>query len=1025
MLKLICGPSGSGKTEKLTEMIKNDIQNGVRCFLIVPEQQAYISERDLLQKLPQNAGLLFEIVHFSGLAEDVFKQYGGVTRVSLNRGIKKLVMWDTLRQLSPLLKRYGKGATQDTTLTSLMVQTVEELRTNGIKGEMLEKIAQNMPTDAALYQKLMDLSLIDAAFHQHLETSFGQDPSDRLIRLAQMLKEHDYFKNSNIYIDSFTSFTAQEYSVIKEILCQAKNVTVSLMTNAYAKPLPHFESTTETAKQLQKLADYANCDVERILLNSENSQKALSLRVIERDLWRFDIKRNERTIIPLSDHSVRMMRCANLYEESEAAALNILELVQGGKHYGDIAVIVRDTESYRGVLDAALERYKIPYFLSDRTDLSSMPLSRLILSALRAISRNYRAQDIITMVKTGLTGVNVKDGAMFEEYCETWHINGNRFTDDVWSMNPDGLTTQKSTRVEEILEAANRSRRILMEPLQKFANQLRSSTKMVDRCRALYDYLTCLKISEQLSERAKAELNAGRRREAGETIRVYQFLTASLTELCSVFPDTDLSIDEFISALTILFAESDIGSVPNLHDCVVIGSASTVRIENNKASIVLGLCEGEFPRSVCDDGLLTEEDKCELEEFGILFDSRSKMRSSEELLYVYRAFTKPSDRLILSTCTHKTDGSELTPSLAFSRVSFLLNREPESFDIDAIRSIIQNQFSSKADEEYFFAPLPEGINLRLSQSKIQTFMLCPYRYYCTYQLKLREKKDSRPSFADDGVFLHYVFEHYLTELKDTTEQDASTESEKIEAIADRILTEYLSEVCPIPQEMMDRQILHLFDRLRKLAVIMLKDILSELKSSQFIPSKFEQIIGLPGENGLPPIILELKNGSKVTLSGMVDRVDLFEKDQEIYVRIVDYKSGVHEFSPEDVRSGLDIQLVLYLLAVIGTDERHLKPAGAQYLYAQTVKGVTSVQRSGFLSNDPMVLDAADQSAEGVYTKKLKKLEAEQIDELFENMRCAVQNAAERIIMGDAHKTPSEKACAFCPVRLHCDKAWHK
>ena len=72
MLKLICGRSGFGKTDILTSMIKNDVENGIRCFLLVPEQQAYISERDLPQKLPPNAGLYFEIVHFLGWQKRYF-----------------------------------------------------------------------------------------------------------------------------------------------------------------------------------------------------------------------------------------------------------------------------------------------------------------------------------------------------------------------------------------------------------------------------------------------------------------------------------------------------------------------------------------------------------------------------------------------------------------------------------------------------------------------------------------------------------------------------------------------------------------------------------------------------------------------------------------------------------------------------------------------------------------------------------------------------------------------------------------
>ena len=96
---------------------------------------------------------------------------------------------------------------------------------------------------------------------------------------------------------------------------------------------------------------------------------------------------------------IRLLSCANLYEEAEATALNVLSLVQSGIHFGDIAVVVRDTEAYRGVLDAAFERYEIPYFMSERTDLSAKPLTRLILSALRAISRFYQSHAVLSAAR--------------------------------------------------------------------------------------------------------------------------------------------------------------------------------------------------------------------------------------------------------------------------------------------------------------------------------------------------------------------------------------------------------------------------------------------------------------------------------------------------------------------------------------------------------------------------------------------------------------------------------------------------
>ena len=158
MLKLICGPSGSGKTASLIRSIREDVENRVRCFLLVPEQQAYISEKDLASMLPENAGLYFEIVNFSGLADDVFREYGGITHDSVSNGIRSLLMWDALRTSAPLLKQYGKGGGRDTSLTALMLQTVTELRTNGIRSDDLERVSEREDLPPVLRSKLSDIA---------------------------------------------------------------------------------------------------------------------------------------------------------------------------------------------------------------------------------------------------------------------------------------------------------------------------------------------------------------------------------------------------------------------------------------------------------------------------------------------------------------------------------------------------------------------------------------------------------------------------------------------------------------------------------------------------------------------------------------------------------------------------------------------------------------------------------------------------------------------------------------------------
>ena len=1018
MLKLICGPSGFGKTEQIRKSIEADIRAGVRSFLIIPEQQAYISERDLAEKLPRNAGTFFEVISFSGLAEKVFCKYGGITTESVSSAVSSLLMWHTLSTLSPLLEQYGNSAEGDLTLTKLMLSAVAEMRAGGVSAQALEDAATKMEAGSALQKKLSDLALIDATYHAKIEECFGADPSDKLLRLSTLLQKHNYFENCNVYFDSFTSFTVPEYAVLLQILKQANNVTVSLCCDSINSKLPHFLSVSDTAKQLSHLADRADVAVEHVTLTTKK-EKAAALCVLEENIWQFSAS---KTPLP-GDQSVRLSVASNIYEEAEAAALQICELVLSGMRYGEVAIVVRDLDAYRGILDAAFERHGIPYFFSERTDLASKPIFRLILSALRAVSRNWRQIDIITLLKTGLCGTDLRDSAMFEEYVETWHIGGNRFLDDVWNMNPDGLTTERSPRADEILDAANRVRRKLMKPLSRLSASLRTSRRLEDRCRALYDYLCEIELPSLLSSRAKTELSLGQVREASESLRLYSTLLDTLTTLCKLLPDCELSIEDFIAALTLVFSNADLGSVPTTQDCVVVGSADTLRVENVRASILLGLCEGEFPRAVSDDGILTEADKEALEEYGVILQSRERMRSSEELFYVYRAMSKPSEFLSLFTHAKQTDGSARTPSLAFNRASFLLDKKPEIIDFAEIRQARALPLDEELKKPLQAPTAQERVALRLSQSKIQTFVLCPYRYFSTYSLKLRERKDSQPSYADDGTFLHYVFEHFLRASLSDDGKLILPSHEDVEPLADRIITDYIGEVCPFPTENMDNRLLHLYSRLRRLALKMLHEILGEIRAGLFVPTYFEKGIGTRDEGSLPPVRLTLKNGSSVLLSGKIDRVDIYENDEKLYFRVVDYKSGKHTFSLDEVRSGMDIQLILYLFALKGAMP-NATPAGAQYLFASTEKGMTEIKRSGLLLDDEAISVIANDESESVYTKGLTKQTLEEMQHLQSEMQDAVLSVAERILAGEAQKTPSEKACSFCPVRADCNRAYH-
>ena len=487
MLHLILGGAGSGKSTLLTERIARDVQNGKKCWLIIPEQQANLSERTILPMLPTGAGLTFSIAGFSRLYREVTERFGGAALAPIAKPIRSLLMWQNLRDMQGMLLQYATTSPRsDAHLTALLMKTVDELRANGITPAALERAADKLPSGSALYPKLRDLSLLYVTYENTLCELSGGASYDELSRLAEMLNNHSYFEGGHVYIDSFTDFTAEEYAVLRAILRQASDVTITLCLDKTLATQPSHDGPCDTYRRLVRL-----CEEEHVELCQEeltDNQRAASprLRLLECSLWDLALTADALPAHEDADREdITLLRATNVYAEAEATALHILDLLHQGYRYGDIAVIVRDTEAYRGVLDAAMERYDIPFYFSEKTALSDKPLSRLLISALRAVAHGWQAPDILSLLKTGLCPVSAYDLDLFEQYVSTWNLNGRDFAEPEWKRNPDGFSERISPRGRAILEAANRVRETLMTPLLRLHAATAKSAPLPELCAAL------------------------------------------------------------------------------------------------------------------------------------------------------------------------------------------------------------------------------------------------------------------------------------------------------------------------------------------------------------------------------------------------------------------------------------------------------------------------------------------------------------------------------------------------------------
>ncbi len=1091
MIRFIYGDFGFGKTHEIINMLKNDAKAGVHSFLIVPEQQAVSTERALLYSLPPSAQLTTEVLSFSRLYNRVCREYGGLEYNYITAPAKHLLMWKNLKELAPLLEHY-KADEDDASLTEIMLSAVGECKASSISPANLESATEKLDKNSEFYHKLRDISLIYSLYNNSVSEKFS-DSADDISKLADILKNHSFFSNCNVYIDAFTSFTAAEHSVIDEIFAQAENTAVSIPL-----PEPRFDSIytaslTATERRLIRSAEgHGGADI--CVLSENKRAKSPSLAYLSKNLWRMS---SSKTFDGEADSSVVLEAAKDPYAEAEAAARWTRSLMREGIRCRDIVVIARDAESYRGIIEPAFEREGVPFFFSEKSDLTSKSAIKFILSALMIKNRNWRASDVISHIKCGFYDLTEEQLDVFESYVNTWNIKGSAFTEDYWSMNPDGYSAAISARGSHILTLANQVRDTLKARLIPLFAQLDAANGTTEACRAIYEYLESCNIETKLGSLAKESATRGNTKEAEEYLSLYSVILDTLSLIAELLGDFEMSTSDLATALKIVFEQSEIGTIPTSVDQVTIGSASMLRANSPRAVILLGLCDGEFPKTVTDTGLLNSPEREMLADLGLEFSENLEVKMSEELLFLQRAFSLPSERLILITSRAEVSGRAKQPSLAYTRTKVLLPRVSEHVfderdlsyltpskqsamrylyslddiskqsalkealiasgeDATLVNSPQKDLSTSECSVSEETASLVFPRDLELSQSRLEKFVNCRFNYYCSYVLKLREEKSAEFRGAEIGTFIHFILENLIKELVTEETPLSEVDEARIRELTDAATERYVGFVCP-ESKRNKGSFIHLYRRLRNLSLLLAKNIIEEFAHSDFKPEFFELKIG---SGGAPRLKFTLKDGGTVSLGGIVDRVDVLRRDGQVYVRVVDYKTGSKDFSLDDLSLGLNTQMLIYLFALCNDKAKRvfckgdaevgeILPAGIVYLSSNipTVEledyrdssevlslATSALDRNGLLLDDEDILTAMNDALSPSFLAGVKKdkkgalvgkalTSFEKFDEIRAEIENTITSIAEEMKRGSADAEPllhkKTLPCDYCEMKPIC------
>lgn len=1081
MLQLIFGRSGSGKTYVVRAALKELAESGnAPLMLIVPEQSSFENERAILKLLGAKKARRVEVTSFTRLVDAVQRRCGGFAGRRLDDGGRSIFMSLAIAQTRDQLEVFRKNA-ESTELVNLLLQISAELKMCEITPEKLGSTAQRIP-QSTLKQKTREISLILSAYDALVAQSYV-DPLDDLTRLKDVLARNSFFSGYTVMVDSFQSFTVQEYGILEQILRQAKDVRVTLCADGLDEPESGlFAIAGKTAGVLLRMAGENGVRVSApVTLKAGARFRSPAIAALEAGIYR-----PARKTLESPCQGVMIFRARSRYAEAAFVCAQIRRLVmENGIRYRDFAVITRSTNTYDGILDAAMERWEIPYFMDRPEAIESEPLMRLILTAFRILRFGFRSDDLFLYMKTGLCGLSTAQISELENYTFVWKISGSRWKEP-WTESPDGFSNHKNPHDDELLVRLNESRSAVMEPLEAFAGALEDADG-VQMASAAYKLLCDVHAAENLRNYAAELEREGEPALAEHELRVWDLLMQILDQTALVIGREKLPRDRYAELLQLIIRTSRMSSIPQGLDEVTVGDANRIRAAEPKVVFVIGAVQGEFPMTPGGDCMFSDRERRELIRLGLPLNDTMEGVALQERFLAYSAVSAASERLYLTYPTADNAGKTLAPSSILQEAKDVLKQisvkdeadfgalwfadaEAPALELAAqtwnensvlsasLKDLFRNRkageklisvdrAAKKKPARFENADLSRALfssDICLSATQIEKFELCRFQYFCRYGLNVQESRAAELNALEYGSLMHFLLEHLFRDVGSEKIQGLSREELHTAIVG--YLNDYVEEIFGGLTTKTPRFV-YLVSRMADSAQVIVRHIAKELSQSKFHPVDFELPIG----DTVGVLKIPLPDGGTVSVDGKIDRVDIMERNGERWLRIVDYKTGKKEFHFSDVVYGMNIQMLIYLAALCENGRvryRNFRPAGVLYMPAS--RPSVSAERSadekdlekkveqqlrmdGLVIDDPAVISAMDSGGKKEYLpvalkdgepdKRDHVVSQQELETVLKSLKRQIAGMGSELRAGSIAALPLRgkryDACEWCPYQSVC------
>ena len=1107
-LQLILGGSGSGKTTFLHQaVIRASVKHPEQMyFLIVPEQFTMQTQKDIVTGHPDHGTMNIDIVSFQRLAYRVFEELAVENLQVLDDMGKSMVLRKVAANQRRKLKLFS-GHLNQNGFVSQLKSMLSEFYQYGITPQILREMAPLAKTPL-LTQKLEDFAVVFESFQEYIEGHYITT-EEVLDVLCRVIPQSAIVRDSVIALDGYTGFTPVQYRLIELFMTHAKQVIVTVTADQTIPPYEKmgmqklFYMSHQMVCRLQQLAEENQVKkLNDIWMPAAGArfQNSPELAWLEQNLFRY---RGQVYRGNMKD-SLELYQASNPSGEIAGVVRRMQQLIrEEGLRYRDMAVVTGDLAGYGREIVHQFEQNQIPYFMDDKKNLLNNPMVELIRAALEVVQRDFSYESVFRFLRTGLISGDREMMDRLENYVLALGIRGYRRWSETWERTYRGGVGLNLVELNAFRDAVLGPLGIMREAFRQ--EDLRISGMV----KAVQELLSSCRIEEKMQVYQEYFTGIGEYRLAKEYGQAFELVSEMLERLSSLLGDERVSRREFSEILDAGFEEISVGVIPATVDRVVVGDITRTRLAHVKVLFFIGVNDGIVPMRKEKGSLLSDQEREFFGAHSLELAPTAREDSFQQRFYLYLMMTKPSQKLIISWCGVGADGKSRRVSYLIGEICRMFPqlkyRSMEDVDSSAVCDIYSvsegyerlieglrryrdgdwneeqcgrflelyrwffasedyRQDVQKLVEAAFYIYEKQGLGhavaralygniLSGSVTRLEQYAACAYGHFLKYGLELLERQHYELAAADIGNLFHDSIDLCFRKVKEEGRDWRTITEEERTDLVHRCVSQITADYGNTILNSSSRNA-YLARRVEKITQRTVWALQQQILKGDFVPVGFE--VAFSAADNLQALKISLSEDEALHLRGRIDRMDVCQDGQQVYVKIIDYKSGSTSFDLVALYYGLQLQLVVYMDAVMEMTQRRyprqdVVPAGIFYYNIADplvqkegeqdqedidAEILRKLKMNGLINSELEAIRHLDHSIEkesDIIPVVLKDGEVQESKssvanrERFENLRVFVREKLRRqgreILDGEIgvepYKSGQRTACDYCPYHAVC------